>query len=259
MKEATADSFDVAWPVVGGLKIFTRCSNSHSRAGAVPIVLIHGLGVSGRYMMPTAERLAARHAVFVPDLPGFGKSDKPDHALSIGELADILVVWLATMNLQRPAFLGNSMGCQVIVDLAMRYPDSVDRAILVGPTVDRIGRTMPRQIMRGCRDLLHEPWSLWRILAHDYFVTGTARMYQTLREALADPVEEKLSRIQAPTLVVRGSRDPIAPQRWIEEMCAALPRGRLAVIPGGTHAANYTAADALCRIANDFLSIRVPP
>ncbi len=247
------------FPVVNGLKIHTRISRNQAPTAAMPVVLVHGLGASGRYMIPTAERLAPHHPVFVPDLPGFGASDKPPRALTVPEMADELIAWMSAIGLESAAFLGNSLGCQVIVDLAARYPAHVQRAILVGPTFDTVGRTMPRQILRGCRDLLGEPWSLWWILAGDYFITGTVRMIRVLRYALDDPIERKLHCVQAPTLVVRGSRDPIAPQRWIDEMVEALPAGRSATIPGGTHAANYSAPDQLVELVREFLKTSSDP
>jgi 2-hydroxy-6-oxonona-2,4-dienedioate hydrolase len=43
------------------------------------LILVHGLVVSSRYMVPIAELLSAHYRVYVPDLPGFGKSGKPPH------------------------------------------------------------------------------------------------------------------------------------------------------------------------------------
>jgi pimeloyl-ACP methyl ester carboxylesterase len=64
---------------------------------------------------------------------------------------------------------------------------------------------------------------------------------------------EKLPKVTGPTLVVRGTRDPIAPQRWVEEMVRRLPHGQLRVLEGATHAANYTTPDALAQAVRDFL------
>jgi pimeloyl-ACP methyl ester carboxylesterase len=91
------------------------------------VVLVHGLGMSGRYMMPTAERLTDFATVLVPDLPGFGQSDKPPQALTIAELADYLAWWMDAMNITRAVFVGNSFGTQIIVELAMRFPARVER------------------------------------------------------------------------------------------------------------------------------------
>jgi pimeloyl-ACP methyl ester carboxylesterase len=60
--------------------------------------------------------------------------------------------------------------------------------------------------------------------------------------------------MHVPTLVVRGSRDPIVPQRWVEEVVTLLPDGELAVIENGTHATNYSTPDALSQIASAFIA-----
>ena len=245
--------FGDRWDLVEGLRIYARVSQV-PHPTKLPLVLIHGLGVSGRYMMPTAERLARCRPVLVPDLPGFGQSDKARAALDVPQIADLLAKWLPRLGYNRAAFLGNSLGCQVIVDFAVRYPECIDRAVLIAPTVDRRHPTMPRQLLRGFRDLWREPWSLWPILASDYWTTGSKRMYQTFRSALRDPVEEKLPHMKCPTLVVRGARDPIVPQRWAQEVAALLPKGRLVILQGAAHAANYAAPEALTRAVCPFLT-----
>jgi hypothetical protein len=72
-----------------------------------PVVLVHGLGVSSRYMLPTLVLLAPRYRVFAPDLPGFGHSTKPPHTLSLAELAESLADWMSATGLDRAVLLGN--------------------------------------------------------------------------------------------------------------------------------------------------------
>ncbi|HZD39129.1 MAG TPA: alpha/beta hydrolase, partial [Terriglobales bacterium] len=62
--------------------------------------------------------------------PGFGDSGKPRKILKVPELADWLAAWAAIIGIERASMLGNSFGCQVIADLAMRYPQRIERAIL---------------------------------------------------------------------------------------------------------------------------------
>jgi len=205
-------------------------------------------------LMPTFDLLRDKYRVFAPELPGFGQSDKPRQIFNVPELAEILSAWLAAVDLSRASFVGNSLGCQVIVELAVRQPETVDHLVLVGPTVDTRDRTMPRQLWRGARDLVHEPWSLWLILALDYLQTGTRRMFRTFRHALDDAMERKMPLVRAPTLIVRGSHDPIAPQRWVEELAGLMPGSRLAIVQHGTHATNYSSPMELTRIIDDFLS-----
>src|SRR5437879_411318 len=243
------------WTVVDGRPMHARVSAGRP-AGRPAMVLVHELGVSGRYLLPTAVRLARDYPTYVPDLPGFGKSAKPSHVLDISGLTDALAAWMRTQHLDHACLVGNSLGCQDIVDLAVRYPDLVERAVLVGPTVDPRARTLAGQIGRGARDLLGEPLSYWPLLCWDYLVAGPLRTLLTLRYALQDPLTDKLPHVQIPTLVVRGTRDPIAPEPWVEEMVRLLPQGRLLVIPGATHVANYTAPDALARAIRAFLNVR---
>jgi pimeloyl-ACP methyl ester carboxylesterase len=75
----------------------------------------------------------------------------------------------------------------------------------------------------------------------------------TFRHALRDRIEDKLPHLDVPTLVVRGARDPIAPQRWVEEAARLLPQGRLVVVPGAAHTMNFTSPDALARVVRPFV------
>jgi len=116
--------------------------------GHIPVVLVHGLGMSSRHMLPIAEWLALDFPVYAPDLPGFGRSDKPRHALTIRELADALAAWMNAIGLKRAAFVGNSLGNEVIVEFALRHPERIERLVLQGLTPDPGARTAARQIAR---------------------------------------------------------------------------------------------------------------
>ena len=112
-------------------------------SGALPLVLVHGLAVSHRYLMPLAAELAGHHPVHVVDLSGFGLSGDPGRVLGVAEHADHLAAWLEAGGLPPVAMLGNSFGCQIAVELAVRHPDRVAGLVLVGPTMDSSARTAP--------------------------------------------------------------------------------------------------------------------
>jgi pimeloyl-ACP methyl ester carboxylesterase len=126
--------------------------------------------------------------------------------------------------------------------------------VLVGPTIDRWARTIPTQVARWVRSGLHERPSLPVVLARDALDAGARRIWGTFLDGLHDPVEEKLRAIEAPTLVVRGERDPIVPQHWAAEVARLLPRGRLVVVPRAGHALNYSRPHDLARLVRAFLS-----
>src|SRR4051794_3234014 len=145
----------------------------HERYSVMPggpvIVLVHGAGVSGRYLLPTAGRLATDCSVHVPDLLGFGRSARLGGRPTVARLAGVLEAWLDVAGLERPPlFVANSFGCQLVVELAVRSPQRVARLVLVGPTVDRHARSLARQAVRLAVDVTREPAALWAVQAVDY-------------------------------------------------------------------------------------------
>jgi pimeloyl-ACP methyl ester carboxylesterase len=242
------------WDTVGGLEMHGWAGTDGDPEGKrPPIVLLHGLGVSTTYLMPTMQRLAKRYRVYAPDLPGFGPSQKPIRAMRIEKLADALAAWIAARGLDRAVFVCNSMGCQVAVDLATRRPGLVERLVLSGPTIDPRAGSAFVQILRLLRDGIYERPSLWFIAGFDYVRAWPLRVLETLRMAIADHVEQKLPNVKAPTLVVRGAKDPIASRRWVEEMVKLLPSGRMEEIEGTGHAVNYSAPERFVELIEGFI------
>jgi len=239
--------------VVDGLRMHARVSEDRA-AGGPPVVLVHGLVVSGRYMVPLLDELARSHAVYAPDLSGFGRSEGPAGALDVAGLADALAAWMRATRLSAAVLVGNSMGCQVIVELALRHPDLVEKVVLQGPTMDPRARSAPRQMWRLLLDTTREPPFLVAIEGLDLLRAGVRRSWRTFRHALDDPVEERLPRVRVPALVVHGSRDGISPRYWAEEVARLLPDGRLVDLPGTPHAANYSAPAQFARAVRAFLA-----
>ena len=241
------------WTATHGARIHSRQLRGVAPAGAVEVVLLHGLVVSSRYMLPLADQLAARHDVHVPDLPGFGRSPSAGIVAQIEPLADVLVRWLAARGLQRPHLVANSVGCQIATAAVVRHPGSVRSLSLVGPTMDPSARTH-QQFLRWLRTGRHEPWRLNLIIARDYLDAGPRRALAMARAALTDHIECRLPDVRTPALIVRGTRDAIVTQRWAEA-AAALAGAELVVIPGA-HALNFSSPAALAQVLLRFFEQR---
>ena len=240
------------WTNVEGLSIHARISMGPT-SGALPVVLVHGFGMSSAYMIPIARRIAAEYPVFAPDLPGHGRSEKPERTFTVPELADSLRAWMDAVGLRRVAFLANSLGCQIVADLAVRHPERVDRLIFLGPTLDPEAHTVRQQLPRLLRSGAAERASLPPLLIADYLRTRPRRLVKEMQAMFADRIEEKLPKIQAPAMVVRGEKDAVIPQGWAEEVARLLRTDQLVVIPDAGHALNYSAADELMRRIRPFL------
>jgi pimeloyl-ACP methyl ester carboxylesterase len=109
------------------------------------------------------------------------------------------------------------------------------------------------QVARWLRDWPGERQSLALAHVRDFALAGPRRALHTFRHALADRIEDKLPQVRAPTLVVRGARDPIVPQAWAAEVTRLLPDGRMVVLPGGPHCVNYSTPAAFSRVVHAFL------
>lgn len=241
------------WDKVQGWRVHARVSAEPGQGQGPALVLVHGLSQSSRYFIPLAELLSQSCPVFVPDFPGYGLSEKPKNALSVAAMADLLAAWMSVVGLQRAVLIGNSLGCQVTAELALRHPDRLERAVLIGPTVDRRRRSAVQQIARTFLAAFYEDFSLIPRVLLDYGLAGPRRSLQALRYSLDHPIEDRLPLLRVPALVVRGDRDPLSPQAWAEEVARLLPQGRLVVIPGGGHGVHYSLARQTSRAVLAFI------
>lgn len=240
------------WSTIAGLNMHAR---AWEREGAPGVVLVPGLGLSSRYTTPTAELLAARWRVLAPDLPGFGRSDKPPRALDVPELAQFLAAWIEALQLRGATLVGNSFGCQVIAQLAISAPEIISQAagiVMIAPTIEPAARQSWRQLLRLAHTALIEPLSLIPLVTADYLRAGPRRMWRTFQFALHDRIEDKLPLITAPALVVDGERDPLVSKSWAIQASELLTSGRLATIPGAAHALYYNSPGELAHIINEF-------
>jgi pimeloyl-ACP methyl ester carboxylesterase len=215
--------------------------------------MVHGLAMSSWYLMPVARRLAPLCRLYVPDLPGFGRSENPAHILTIAEMADALAGWMRAVGLERAVILGHSLGCQVAARFSARYPEMTLGVILVSPTMDP-DISWPTFLLRGLRDLAYEPTVILRLMAYGTVHASPWRILRTLQHALDDQCETIYPAIPAPTLVVRGERDPVSSQRWAERVASMSPQSRpLRVLSGRTHSVNVNAPRTLLGAILPFL------
>ena len=146
-----------------------RVHHSHGGRGS-PVVFIHGLGSSGymewRYNL---EATAARHRVFAPDLPGYGRTEKPRARYTIQYFARFIERYMEDRGLRSAAVVGASLGGRIALELALEYPRLVRKLVLVntlglGRPKVRMAQmtyglvTLPRigeAAMRFARDALH--------------------------------------------------------------------------------------------------------
>lgn len=247
------DTIESQWVGVADRQLHYRVPREQPASNSTTIIMVHGLAVSSRYMLPTALQLAPFYHVYIPDLPGFGKSEKPDHYQNLDEMADTLAEWMNALGLPAAVLVGNSLGCQIIAHFAVRHPERIQAAILLDPTMDIRARSAHQEIGRWLLNLPFEPISLFPIVLRDFLDIGIRRFVATFRYGLQDRIEAYLPRMRLPALVVRGSRDTVVPQQWAEQVTQLLPQGKFVVVPRAAHDVNYNSPIELLKVIRPFL------
>src|SRR3979409_1838361 len=108
-----------------------RVHHVHGGRGS-PVLFIHGLGSSGyiewRFNLESA---AHRHRVFAPDLPGFGRSEKPRARYGIPYFTRFIERYMDARGLRSAAVVGTSLGGRIALELALENPRRVSKLVLV--------------------------------------------------------------------------------------------------------------------------------
>jgi pimeloyl-ACP methyl ester carboxylesterase len=221
------------------------------------LVLVPGLGMSSRYWTRVAKRLAGAFTVLCPDLPGFGRSQRPRGVRWPGgpgatQQADQLLAWLDAVGIHRAIFCGHSTGCQTVIDLARRHPHRAQRLVLIAPTFEPRRRTLWRSFPRLLLAAWFELPSLLALLTVDYLSAGPARVLQQALRMMDDPLERKLPEIAAPTLIIAARLDALVSVQWARRMAHLLPAGRLVVVERAGHALQHSAPSITAGLIAQF-------
>ena len=223
--------------------------------GARPAyVLLHGIGVSHRYLARLHLELAKEADVYTFDLPGFGKASRPPRQLQIEDFAAFVSAVLAEAGVSRYVVVGHSMGTQFAVELALREPERVAGAVLMGPVVDAPRKTVAKQALALTRDaLFSETLTSNALVFSDYFRAGPRWYLTELPVMMAYPMEERLAGVSQPVLVLRGAEDPVARRPWCERLARVASEGSMAEVPGQGHVVQHTAPDAATDIIRGWV------
>lgn len=249
-----------------------------SYGSGTPLLLIHGWGMHGGMWGGVAERLAEHFRVLAVDLPGHGysKLGKGEGGRGKGQeqvlpfslppssfSMDVIVDELAAQLDEPISVCGWSLGGQIALRWALRYPQQIDRLALVASTPCFVRRPgwecgMATETLAEFAAALQQDYTLTlrRFLALQ--VRGSERereLLAALRGALMSRGEPDLGALQAglgilrdcdlrgelpgihqPALVVGGERDTLTPPQAAHYLAAQLPDARLAVIEGAAHA-----------------------
>jgi pimeloyl-ACP methyl ester carboxylesterase len=222
-------------------------------AGEPVVVLVHGLGGRGEDWLALARRLAkAGFRVYLPDLPGYGRSEKPvEFSYSVPDEADTVVGFLDVMGLQQVDLGGWSMGGWIAQEIASQHPDRVRRLMLFDsagiyekPAWDTglFTPTTPVELNQLEALLMPKPHRIPGFVARDIlrnFNTNSWVIHRAINMMMTgqDATDPLLPGLRMPVLIVWGAEDHITPLRQGERMHALVPQSELDVFAGCGHLA----------------------
>ncbi len=215
-------------------------------AGQGPaVILLHGLGASAQVWMPVMAPLAAGHHVYDLDQVGFGASDKPLIEYRIATFVDFLHEFMVTQKIAKASLVGNSLGGWISAAFALKYPDMVDRIVLVDaagvtfpapPKVDLNPATLADtvELMKALfynKQMVDE--NFVRMVFQGHLRNGDGYTIQRLMSGFSNGrefLDDKLPSLKTPTLLLWGRQDELTPLSMGEQMQKLIPGSKLTVL-----------------------------
>jgi pimeloyl-ACP methyl ester carboxylesterase len=219
-------------------------------------VLVHGIGVSHRYLARLHKTLAESATVHSLCLPGFGGLPKPEREVDISVMATLIGDVLDTIGVRRCVLIGHSMGCQWVVETAIARPELADAVVVMGPVADSAHRSEVAQAWALAVDTVGEPLTGNLTVLTDYLRCGPAWYRRQSRHMLEYRPELRVAALDAPLLVLRGGDDPIAGMEWCRELRDNARDSVLVTVPGRRHLVQWTAPRATASAIRTFVESR---
>lgn len=210
----------------------------------VPVVLVHGLGMSIRSFRRLIPVLRESGRVIALDLPGCGRSDRPN-GMTIDDVVSLVWRWLTELDVPRARLVGHSLGSQVVTRMAVQRPDRVDGLILVAPCPDPTAKSRWQTAARLLLDGLREPLGLIRVAVTDYLRARPRRMWSVYARSLKVVDVTTLRKVGTPAVIVVGEHDRVAGRGAIRILRDNLRNARVVTVPDGTHGLPYQSPRAV--------------
>jgi 3-oxoadipate enol-lactonase len=221
--------------------------------GGPPLMLCNSLGTTLEMWDAQLVDLTAQFRLARYDQRGHGRSPVPPGPYSIEDLARDALGLLDDLGIERTSFCGLSIGGMVGMWLASETPERIERLVLcsTAPTLPPREQWLERAAtvradgVSAIADAAIDRWftPLAPVSLRERFrtmlVETPAEGYAGCCEALADlDLRDRLGAIDAPTLVVTGAGDPVAPPQTGEQLAASISGARHVTVAGARHIAN---------------------
>jgi len=249
-------------------------------------ILIHGLGNHIECWEANITALAQDQRVYALDLPGFGRSDKPQVKLSIPYFTEFVKEFMIVQDVNKAALIGESMGGAIVLQFALQYPHQVEKMVLADSgglgkevsiylrmgSLPILGELFAHPSRKGSAQLAHrlfynQDLITDQMIEEDYEISSLPGAQRCLLSALRSmcniwgvkgdvyhPILDRLEEIRVPTLVIWGAQDRLLPVAHAHQAAKRLPNARLHIFDPCGHVPNIERAEEFNALVTDFLS-----
>ena len=215
---------------------------SKLESSSIPILLLHGWGISTEPYQEVLELLAQHHTIIAPDLPSFRRSNYSGLISDYVSYSKFLLQFLSVLDLQQFHLVGHSFGGGIAITLSTLVPEKVRSVILIDSTgipAPSIPEMIPRRAIEMTTQLFLPRSRLKLVdipLVFSYnLLFNTKNVIQGLLISLYEDISHLLPEIQAPCLLLWSEKDLTTPLSNAQEMAAIIPDSKLITVEEGFH------------------------
>jgi len=225
------------------------------------VVFLHGSGngASGysNFKGNYPEIAAAGYRCIVPDMIGFGYSDKPDNVeYPLSFFVDCLKQTLDALGVQKATIVGNSLGGAVALGFALAHPGNVERLVLMAPgglnelpdylampgmqamfALYGSGKPVTEAQMKEffLKAFVVDPSCVTDALVHERAEMAKLQNPQVIKTLKVPVMAERLGEIACPVLTLWGLNENMMPDSGILRLAKGLKHGRMVLVPQCGH------------------------
>lgn len=256
-----------------------------------PLLLVHGWGGSKEGWFVQVNALSKYFKVIIFDNRGAGKSSRPNYPYTMDMYADDIDSLLDFLNIERTHLLGESLGGMIALNFILKYPNRVNKFILInswpgfpneqGPDIYSKGkiayfeelqkdplnaflnaakasysREFFKMMKENPKKKFHGIWSVEDLVNIDLAKPLTPEDNKNAADAVkGHNVTDRLHEIKIPTLLICGEKDRIATLSVQSKMHELIPNSRFKVIRDARHGVSKEKAPEVNEIIENFLNL----
>jgi len=218
------------------------------------LVLLHGLGASAERWSHVAPLFEGRFRVIVPDLIGFGYSDKPTADYTPDFFTDFLEKFFTASKIDKPSIVGSSLGGLLSAEYAASHSAEIEKLVLVSPAgimkkstpaldayimaalyPNEVSAKHAFELMEGSGKSIEENIVSGFVERMQLPNAKLAFMSTVLGLKNSDSIASKLQSVLTPTLIIWGANDPVIPIEYADDFVSAIPDCKFYKMDGCGH------------------------